>query len=56
MMPTTGDIVMSPFTDDALYNEQLNKTIFWQVCISMYVSGEYLDAHPGSQGLIDVDC
>lgn len=31
MMPTTGDIVMAPYTDEALYGEQLNKTLFWQV-------------------------
>lgn len=30
MMPTVGDIVLSPFTDEALHNEQLNKTVFWQ--------------------------
>lgn len=31
MMPTTGDIVMAPYTDETLYQEQLNKTTFWQV-------------------------
>lgn len=32
MLPTVGDIVFAPFTDEALYNEQLAKTGFWQVC------------------------
>ena len=31
MMPTIGDIVLSPYTDETLYNEQVNKTVFWQV-------------------------
>jgi len=32
MLPTVGDIAFAPFTDEALYNEQLGKTQFWQVC------------------------
>lgn len=31
MMPTVGDIVLSPYTDEALFNEQVQKTVFWQV-------------------------
>lgn len=30
MLPTTGDILFAPFSDEALYNEQLAKTCFWQ--------------------------
>ena len=29
MMPTTGSIVLAPFTDDALYRDQLAKISFW---------------------------
>jgi hypothetical protein len=31
MFPTLGDIAFAPFSDEALYNEQLAKTQFWQV-------------------------
>lgn len=31
MMPTVGDIVLSPYSDEALFNEQIQKTVFWQV-------------------------
>jgi ubiquinone/menaquinone biosynthesis C-methylase UbiE len=29
MFPSTGEIVLAPFTDDALYKEQLSKVAFW---------------------------
>lgn len=29
MMPTTGSILLCPFTDDALYREQASKATFW---------------------------
>lgn len=31
MYPTTGSIVFAPMTDDALYREQMAKTVFWEV-------------------------
>ena len=30
MMPTTGSIVLAPYSDDGLYREQLAKIAFWQ--------------------------
>eukprot|EP01035_Chromulina_nebulosa_P020009 gene20009-25983_t len=30
MYPSTGSIILAPFTDDALYNEQLTKISFWE--------------------------
>ncbi len=30
MFPSTGTIFVCPFTDEALYNEQYNKSAFWQ--------------------------
>ena len=30
MLPTTGSIVLAPYTDDALYQEQLAKMQFWE--------------------------
>jgi histone-arginine methyltransferase CARM1 len=29
MMPTTGSIVLAPYTDDSLYREQMAKIAFW---------------------------
>jgi histone-arginine methyltransferase CARM1 len=29
MMPTTGSIVLCPFTDDAIFKEQMDKVAFW---------------------------
>ena len=29
MFPTTGDLHVAPFTDDALYMEQFSKANFW---------------------------
>jgi type I protein arginine methyltransferase len=31
MFPTTGSIVLSPFSDDAVYKEQMDKVAFWNV-------------------------
>jgi len=30
MFPTTGDLHVAPFTDEALFLEQCNKANFWQ--------------------------
>jgi histone-arginine methyltransferase CARM1 len=30
MMPSIGSIFISPFSDDAIYNEQLSKAEFWK--------------------------
>jgi len=30
MMPSTGSIVLCPFTDDAIYKEQTDKIAFWE--------------------------
>lgn len=30
MMPTTGSIILCPFTDDTLYKEQAAKAAFWE--------------------------
>jgi histone-arginine methyltransferase CARM1 len=35
MMPTTGSIVIAPFTDDQIYKDQLNKISFWN-CDNFY--------------------
>lgn len=31
MMPTTGSIVLCPFSDDSIYKEQLDKVAFWEM-------------------------
>jgi histone-arginine methyltransferase CARM1 len=36
MFPNAGDIVMAPFTDELLYNEQLGKTAFWSTSKDFY--------------------
>ncbi len=30
MMPSTGSIVLAPYSDDSLYKEQLTKIAFWE--------------------------
>ena len=30
VLPTTGDIYLAPFTDQALYDEQAAKAVFWE--------------------------
>jgi histone-arginine methyltransferase CARM1 len=36
MFPNAGEIAMCPFTDEALYNEQLAKTVFWSTSTDFY--------------------